>query len=77
MPLEEYAFGRQKLIQGVVLEISTIVTLQNNNLCIELCFYDVIKVSKDRGNIRFSRDKKDPSKMDMVINKGYEPPFSR
>ena len=38
------AFGKQKLIKGVILEFSTIVTLQNNNLCIELRFYDVIEV---------------------------------
>ena len=51
------AFGRQKLIESVVLELSTIVTLQNSNLYIELRFYDIIKVSKDRGDLRFETRK--------------------
>ena len=71
------AFERQKFIEGVVLELSTIVTLQNTNLCIKLRFYGVIEVPKDRGDLIFVRDKKDPGKTSMVINKGDEPLFSR
>ncbi|KAA0064802.1 peroxidase 4-like [Cucumis melo var. makuwa] len=75
--LVDNAFGRQKFIKGVVLELSTMVTLQNSNLCIELRFYDVIEVPEDRGDFRFVGDKKDPGKTSIVIDKGDEPPFSR
>jgi len=75
--LVDNAFGRLKLIEGVVLELSTIVTPQNSNLCISLPFGGLIEVPEDRGDLRFVGDKKDPGKTGMVINKGYEPPFSR
>ena len=51
------AFEVQKLIEGVVLELTTIVTLQNSNLCIELRFYGVLKVPKDRSDLKFMETK--------------------
>ena len=57
------------------MKLLTIVTSLNSNLYIELRFYGVIKVTKDRVNIRFVGNKKDSSKIGMVVNKGYEPLF--
>ena len=51
-------FGGQKLIEGVVLELTTIVTSQNSNLCIELRFYGVIEVPEDRGISDLSETRK-------------------
>ena len=71
MPLED------KNSLRVVLELTTIVTSQNSNICIELCFYGVIEIPKDRGDLRFVGDEKDSGKTSMIINKCYEPPFSK
>ena len=71
------AFGGQKLIECVVLEITTIVTSQSGRFCTEVRFCGVLEVPEDRGDLRFVGDKKDTCKTSMVINKGYEPPFFR
>ena len=55
----------------------TIIISQDCNLCIELCFYGVIKVLECRGNVGFVGDQKNPSKTSIVINKGHKPSFSR
>ena len=59
------------------MKLTTIITLQDCNLCTELCFYGVIEVPKCGGNFGFVGDQKNPSKTSMVINKGHKPSFSR
>ena len=43
----------------------------------ELCSNSVIEVLENRGNLKFVGDKVDPSKMGMIINESYKPPFFR
>ena len=52
------AFGGQKLIECMVLELTTIVTSQNSNLCIELHFYNCIKYLKTQVTSNFSKTRK-------------------
>lgn len=75
--LENNPFRGQKLIKGMVLKLTTIVTPQNNNFHIELLFYGVIKVPKYGSDLRFVRDEKDPGKTGMVINVGHKLPFPK
>ena len=61
----------------MVSKLTTIVTLQNCNFCIELRFDGAIEDPEYEGGLLFVRDKKDPSKAGMVINKGHKPWFNR
>ena len=61
----------------MVLEVLINMTLKNYKIFIELCFNGVIKVLKNRGNLKFICDKEDPGKTGMVINESYKPLFPR
>ena len=60
----------------MVLEFPTIITPNNCNFCIELCFNGVIEVLENRGSFRFIYDKEDQGKAGMIINESSKPPFS-
>ena len=61
----------------MVLKFLTIITPNNNNFFKELCFNSVIEVLENRGNFKFIGDKLVPSKMGMIINESYKPPFPK